>query len=45
MALFSKRGSNSGALLLNHGTFIGNGLGRSDIPNELLDYRQIELRD
>lgn len=44
MALFSKRGANSGAFFLNYCTFIGNGLGRSDISNELLDYMQIEVR-
>lgn len=37
MALLSKRGSNSGAFLLNDGPLVGNGLGRADIANELLD--------
>jgi hypothetical protein len=38
MALFSERRTNSGTFFLNHCSFIGDRLGRSDIPNELFDY-------
>lgn len=43
MALFAKRGANSGAFFLDNCTFIGDGLCGSDITNELFDCRYIGL--
>lgn len=37
MALLTERGSNGGAFLLNNSPLVGNGLGRADIANKLLD--------
>jgi hypothetical protein len=36
--LFSEASSNVGALLLDDGSFVGDGLGCSNIADELLDY-------
>ena len=36
VALFSKASSNRGALFLDDGSFIGNGLGRTYVADELL---------
>ena len=38
MAFFPERGTDGGALFLNHGALVGDGLGRSNISNELFDY-------
>lgn len=37
-ALFSEAGTDIGTLFLNNGTFVGDGLGGSNVADELLDY-------
>lgn len=37
VALLPEAGSNGGALFLNYGSLVGDGLGGSDIANKLLD--------
>ena len=38
VTLFSKAGPNRGALFLDDSSLVGNGLGRTYITDELLDY-------
>jgi hypothetical protein len=42
VAVLSEAGSNGGALFLNDGSLVSNGLGRSHVADELLYYSECE---
>lgn len=43
VAILPKAGPDGGALLLDHGPFIRNRLGRADIANELFHYTRVSV--